>query len=132
VLAVLQRESAAPDVVSSERPLHIRAPELSLEGERFRLRSAEADVAVQQARVVGHDWRFVTSTLKVVGALMSSVFDRVTHFSKHHLRTTEGTDRVQAAHVECEASQLLRLSGEHTLINGDKLVKARGSQIHFG
>jgi len=56
----------------------------------------------------------------------------VQHFSRHYLRTTDGIDRVAATHVECEAKQLMRIEGEHTLVNGRELVKARGAQIHFG
>lgn len=135
VLAVLQREASETpeaDVLSSERPLQIRAPELSLSSPRFSLQADQAEIGVEDGQVVGQRLRVVGSSIKLVGQLLSSVFDRVTHFSQHHLRHTEGTDRVQAAHVECEAQQLLRLSGEHTLINGEKLVKARGGQIHFG
>ena len=75
---------------------------------------------------------FVGSGIKIVGSALSSVMDRVQHFSRHYLRTTDGVDRVSATHIECEARQLLRLEGEHALINGEKLVKARGAQIHFG
>jgi hypothetical protein len=74
----------------------------------------------------------IGATMKLIGSLFSTVFDRATHFSKHHLRTTDGVDRVQATHIEQDAGQLLRLSGEHALINGEKLVKTRGGQIHFG
>jgi hypothetical protein len=39
---------------------------------------------------------------------------------------------VSATHVEVQAQQLMRLEGEHALVNGRELVKARGAQIHFG
>jgi len=82
--------------------------------------------------VVGRDVRLVATSLRLVGSLLSSVMDRVNHFSRHYLRTTEGEDRVTATHVDVEATQLLKVQGEHTLVNGAKLVKARGGQIHFG
>jgi hypothetical protein len=91
-----------------------------------------AQVAADTAQVVGGEVRLIGATMKLIGSLLSTVFERATHFSKHHLRTTEGVDRVQATHIEQEAGQLLRLSGEHALVTGEKLVKTRGGQIHFG
>ncbi len=54
------------------------------------------------------------------------------HYSKQHSRKTEGMDRVSGAYVEVEAQQVLRQKGEHVFVNGEKLVKTTGSQIHFG
>jgi hypothetical protein len=132
LLAVLQREEGTPHRLRSDVPLALQAPELRFETERFALRAARAEVAAEEAELMGRQLRAVATTVKLVGSVLHSVFDRVTHFSKHHLRTTQGVDRVQATHLECEAQQLLRLSAEHALINGEKLVKARGGQIHFG
>jgi hypothetical protein len=132
VLAVLQREDGAPHRLRCEAPLEVQAPELRFESERFTLRTAKAEVVAEEAELMGRQLRAVATTVKLVGSALHSVFDRVTHFSRHHLRTTQGVDRVQATHLECEAEQLLQLSAEHALINGEKLVKARGGQIHFG
>jgi hypothetical protein len=89
-------------------------------------------MATDTADVVGRQLRLVGTSIKVVGSVLSSVMDRVQHFSRHYLRTTDGIDRVAATHVECEAKQLMRLEGEHMLVNGRELIKARGAQIHFG
>jgi hypothetical protein len=132
VVAVLQREEGAAHLLRSEAPLKVEAPALSFETTRFELRAARAEMVAGEAEFSGSRLRVVAGAIKLVGAALNSVFDRVTHFSKHHLRTTQGIDRVQATHLEIEADQLLRLSGEHALINGDKLVKTRGGQIHFG
>lgn len=132
VLAVLERESEGPDVLVSERHLVLRASAVTIEGAHLTLRADEATVAFDRARIAGREWVVVGQAFKLIGKALSSVFERVTHHAQHYLRSTEGTDRVQAMHIECEADQLLRLSGEHTLVNGDKLVKARGAQIHFG
>ena len=82
--------------------------------------------------VVGRQFRLIAGSVRLIGGVLSTVMERVHHFSKHYLRTTDGTDRVSATHIECEAKQLLRMEAEHTLVNGSKLIKARGSQIHFG
>lgn len=132
VLAILQREPDVADVIGSDRPLTVQVPKLTLESTRFALQAQHATLAVDEGHVAGNRFIVVGNAIKLMGAALSSVFDRVTHFSKHHSRHTEGIDRVEAGHVECEAQQMLRLSAEHTLINGSKLIKARGGQIHFG
>jgi len=135
VMAVLQREEGTANVVSCEG----NDMRIAVEGGRLELAAEELDVATRRTRlatdtadVVGRQLTVVGTGIKLVGSVLSSVMDRVQHFSKHYLRTTDGIDRVAATHLECEAKQLLRLEGEHTLVNGRELVKARGAQIHFG
>ncbi|MGJ7495228.1 DUF3540 domain-containing protein [Variovorax sp. RT4R15] len=132
VLAVLQREEGVANVLRCEGPLTLAAPELALETGAFSLRAAQARVTTDDAQFIGKNLHVIGTAVKVVGSVLSTVFERVSHFSRNHLRTTEGIDRVHATHVECEADQLARISGQHLLLNGQDLVKARGSQIHFG
>ena len=132
VLAVLQREEGVANVLRCEGPLTLAAPELALETGAFSLRAGQARVTTDDAQFIGKNLRVIGTVVKVVGSVLSTVFERVSHFSRNHLRTTEGLDRVHATHVECEADQLARISGQHLLLNGQDLVKARGSQIHFG
>jgi len=98
----------------------------------FALDSARTDIASDDLEFAGGQVRIVAGAMRLIGSALSTVFDRVTHFSKHHARTTEGLDRVHAAHLELEAQQLVHISAEHALVHGSKLVKARGGQIHFG
>ncbi|MDP9994095.1 hypothetical protein J2W28_006479 [Variovorax boronicumulans] len=141
IMAVLQREESTPNVVSCAGHMRIavQGGALELEAARVGLKSQQLDIATEKttvatetADVVGRQLRVIGTSIKVIGSIMSSVMDRVQHFSKSYLRTTEGIDRVAATHLECEATQLMRLEGEHTLINGRELIKARGAQIHFG
>ncbi|WP_253278248.1 DUF3540 domain-containing protein [Variovorax paradoxus] len=141
IMAVLQREEGTPNVVSCPGHMRIAVKDgaLELEAARVGLKSDALDIATQTARVatdtadiVGRELGVIATRMKLVGSMLSSVMDRVQHFSKSYLRTTDGIDRVAATHVECEAQQLLRLEGEHTLVNGRELIKARGAQIHFG
>ncbi|WPG38298.1 DUF3540 domain-containing protein [Variovorax sp. EBFNA2] len=141
VMAVLQREEGTPNIVScpGQMRIAVEGGALELAAARVGLRSDELDIATHKTRVatdtadvVGRQLSVVATSFKLVGSVLSSVMDRVQHFSKHYLRTTDGIDRVAATHLECEARQLLRLEGEHTLVNGRELIKARGAQIHFG
>ncbi|MFH0132454.1 DUF3540 domain-containing protein [Variovorax sp. VaC1] len=141
ILAVLQREGGQAHVLRlsgdtrvqvDDGALTFAAPRLALHGDQLEVRAREGRMAVESVELVGRHLRVVGSVVKLVGSVLSTVMDRVSHYSRHYVRTTDGTDRVAATHVECEAKQLLRLSGEHTLVNGEKLVKTRGGQIHFG
>ncbi|HUR21933.1 MAG TPA: DUF3540 domain-containing protein [Vicinamibacterales bacterium] len=141
IIAVLEREEGVENTLRCDGPtrivtgpaaLTIESGAMHVQTEDFVLKAARAEIAADSAEVVGSELRVIGARMKLIGTLLSTVFERVTHFSKHYLRTTEGIDRVQATHIEQEAAQLLRLSGEHALINGEKLVKTRGGQIHFG
>jgi len=133
VLAVLARAAAGtPAVLRCDGALEIAATTLSLRSERLDVAAEHAVLTVGVAELIGRQLRAVATTVKVVGSVLSSVMDRVTHFSRQYQRTTQGVDRVRATHIECEAEQLLRMQAEHVLANGSKLVKTRGAQIHFG
>jgi Protein of unknown function (DUF3540) len=141
IVAVLHREEGVSNVLSCtgntslqvhDGGLQIKANTLKLNSEHLHVASKDAHMATESAEIVGKQLRIIGTAIKVVGSVMSTVMDRVNHYSKHYLRTTEGVDRVSATHIECEAQQLMRLDAEHTLVSGAQLVKARGAQIHFG
>jgi hypothetical protein len=141
ILAVLMREEGIPNRLLCRGAtrleveggdLTLKSVGLEMETARLTVRAEQMDVNTNEAVVVGREFRFISSTLKLVGSLFSSVFDRVNHFSKHHQRTTEGLDRVQANYLEQDARQLLRLSGESTVITGQTLIKAQANQVHIG
>jgi hypothetical protein len=140
ILAILTREEgvgsrlscAGPAQFHVEGSLTLEADGIELGGSKIALRSDKLEVTADEAVAVGREFRLVGSTVKLIGTLLSTVFDRVGHFSKHHQRTTEGVDRVQANYVEQDARQILRLSGQTALITGETVVKARGGQIHLG
>ena len=141
ILAVLQREDCAEQVLRCQGntrwvvdggALTLEAPELAIRGVGLNVSVQHTKLATDTAEVVGRQFRLIASSVKVIGSVLSTVMERVHHFSKNYLRTTDGMDRVSATHIECEAKQLLRMEAEHTLVNGSKLIKARASQIHFG
>lgn len=141
ITSVLQREENVTNILRCDGPtrlevcggsLSVLSQDINFESKLFSLKSGHVRMSADSSELIGGQIKVVGSMIKMVGAVLSTVFDRVSHYSKHHLRTTEGMDRVHATHLEQEAKQLLRISAEHTLINGQKLVKARGAQIHFG
>jgi hypothetical protein len=141
VLAVLAREDNVPTVLRCHGAtrlevqggaLAIAAPEVRIGAQRMDVQSDELQLGARSVDVVSDTCTVAGSALRVAGAALSTVFDRVAHFAKQYSRATDGFDHVQAGYIEREARQLVNVTGEHVLINGDKLVKTRGGQIHFG
>lgn len=142
ITSVLQREegttpntlrlNGATCIDTGEAPLTLTSGALNLENAAFSLNTQRAEMYADEAVATGQEIKLIAKTMKLVGAALSTVFDRVTHFSKQHTRRTESMDRVSAAYVEVEAQQVLRQKGEHVFVNGEHLVKTTGSQIHFG
>jgi hypothetical protein len=140
IMAVLQREEGTANVlacggdltIAPAGALQLQAARVGLKASTLEITAQSAILAADTADVVGRRLTLAGTTVKLVGSVLSTVMDRVQHFSRHYLRTTDGIDRVDATHVEVEARQLMRLEGEHALVNGRELIKARGAQIHFG
>ena len=133
VMAVLERSGAQDVVLQSQGKLELSAPTVSANArELLQLAAPQVRLSCEQADAMGERLNLVGGTVKAIGAALSTLFDRVHHHSKQYMRSTEGLDRTQAGHMELQARQLLQIHGEHTLVEGEQLVKARGAQIHFG
>jgi Protein of unknown function (DUF3540) len=140
ITAVLDRAEGTPQTWHCDGParlevgggLAIAGTDVRIDSPRFAVRSRSVEFTADETLFVGERMSLMSRQVRFVGAMLHSVFDRVSHFSRSYLRRTEGLDRVHAEHLEQEADTLLRISSEHTLIDGEKLVKARGGQIHFG
>lgn len=133
VMAVLERDGAQDVVLKSGGMLELSAGTVrACAGTRLELDAPQLHLRCEQADAVADRVSLIGGAFKFIGATLSTLFDRVHHHSKQHTRHTEGLDRTQAEHMELQARQLLQVHGEHALIEGEKLVKARGAQIHFG
>ena len=133
VMTVLERSGAQDVVLQSQGRLELSAPTVSANArEVLHMAAPQVRLSCEQADVMGERLNLVGGAIKAIGATLSTLFDRVHHHSKQYMRSTDGLDRTQAGHMELQARQLLQVHGEHTLIEGEQLVKARGAQIHFG
>ncbi len=141
ILAVLTRdaehactlETPGPATLMANGALTLQGTALNLHAETSTtLRSQSFEAALDTAQVAGRELHVFAGTIKLVGSVLSSVMDRIQQFSRQYLRHTEALDRVSAAQVQVEARQILQLHGEHVLVEGEDLIKARGAQIHFG
>jgi hypothetical protein len=133
VMAVLERSGAQDVVLQSQGKLELSAPTISANAQEvLHMAAPQVRLSCEQADAMGERLNLVGGTVKAIGAALSTLFDRVHHHSKQYMRSTDGLDRTQAGHMELQARQLLQIHGEHTLVEGEQLVKARGAQIHFG
>lgn len=129
IVAVLSRaDGAAPSRLSLAGDIEWAAPSGSLQ---FSARDRIGLVA-QAIDSISSVFAATAGQLKLVGALFSTVFDRETHHAQHHSRSVDGVDRLDAAVVDHQARELMRLHAENVLADGERLVKVRGTQIHFG
>lgn len=141
ILAVLERTPGQDNVLRcnghtrlqiDQGGFDVEAGDVQIKGAAFSMDTESMQVNTGQARFLSDEVHVVSKTFKLIGNAFHSVLDRVQHFSKHYVRTTEGMHRVQADHIDQQAKQLMRMQAQHTLIDGEKLVKTRGGQIHFG
>ena len=106
---------------------------------RLALRTAELDVRADRAsfvyrslQTIGELCSATVGQLKLVGGLLSTVFDSERRHAQQSHRVVEGVDRVDAQVIEQHAKELLHLQAEHLAGTGERLVKFRGAQIHIG
>lgn len=133
VMAVLERGGAQDVRLQSRGALELTAERVGVNAQdTLSLAAPQVRLNCEQADAMGERLNLLGGAVKAIGATLSTLFDRVQHRSQQHTRSTEGLDRTQAGHMELQAHQLLQVRGEHALIDGEKLVKARGAQIHLG
>lgn len=119
-------------VLRSEQGVAIEAPRCELGVDTLQVRAQSASVVARAVEAIGEVCAATFGELRQVGKLWSTVFDRESHHAQSHHRQVEGLDRLEAQVVDHHASELMHLQGEHLLANGDRVVKVRGTQIHFG
>jgi len=133
VTALLDRPGCQDMQLSGPEALELKAPRIKLGAdEALLLEAPQTKLRCEQALVTGSQLQVIGASIKAIGKALSTFFDRANHHSKQHMRTTEGMDCTKAQHLELQAQQLLQARSQHMLIDGEKLVKTRGAQIHFG
>jgi hypothetical protein len=116
----------------SEQGVSVEAPRCEVRTEALALQAQSASLVARVVETIGETCAATFGQLRLVGGLLATVFDRETHHAQSHSRQVDGIDRLDAHVVDHNARDVLHLQGENVLANGDKLVKVRGTQIHFG
>jgi Protein of unknown function (DUF3540) len=141
ILAVLVRSEMQeghiqlPDsTVFSNRDgsITFRTKRLDVDADNIEFRSKRIAVLFDEMQAIGKSLNATIGAVKAIGRLMSTIADRITQHSHTYSRTTQGMDRTDAQQLEVNAEQMVRLKAPYVLVEGDNLVKTKGSQIHFG
>jgi hypothetical protein len=118
--------------LEAARAVSIRSARVESDSEELQLKARTATVLVGTLEAVADLCRTTLNQLKLIGGQVTSVFERVSVFAKHHQRVVEGVDLVEAHVLDYRGKSLVQLRGENVLTNGERLVKTRGGQIHLG
>ena len=112
--------------------LGARAGALSLKAESLDVQVGAASFVYRSMQSIGELCSATLGQLKLVGAVLSTVFDRESHHAQQSRRVIDGLDSVDAKVMQHRASELMHLQAANVLANGDRLVKFKGAQIHLG
>jgi Protein of unknown function (DUF3540) len=141
IISVLSRAETSPaeilfpqnvKVISPNGSISLEADSIGMKSDQLNINAVAATLTFTQVNMASLTARLTVGTLKTVANYLSLVADRIMQHSQSYSRTTAGLDRTEAPQIEINAQQLLKLKGEYTLVEGERLVKARGAQIHFG
>jgi Protein of unknown function (DUF3540) len=141
IMSILSREEGVMNVLHckgetrlqvTQGSLDIQAQTLSMQSQHLQVAAQSAEVVMESAHIAGKQFKLTAGLIKVIGSTLSTVMERIQQYSKNYTRHTDGSDLVNAKHMQMQARQLMQLDAEHTLISGERLVKARSAQIHFG
>jgi Protein of unknown function (DUF3540) len=141
ILAVLVRSDAEEGQIELPRiavfantngAITFQTQRLEVTAHEAHYQANKMAVAFDDLQLVGRVLNATVGRLKAVGQVISSIADRITQHSQTYSRTTVGMDRVEAEQIEMTANQMMRSKAPYVLVEGDNLVKTKGSQIHFG
>lgn len=119
-------------LVRARRSLRLEAPQCELQADKAELRAGKLSLVYRTLQSIGEMASATVGQVRLVGAMLSTVFDQQVHHARQHQRTTDGVDRVDAQVIQQHASALLHLQGENLLANGERVIKMQGAQIHLG
>ncbi|MBT2333250.1 DUF3540 domain-containing protein [Variovorax paradoxus] len=105
---------------------------LDMRGERWDVQAETGHCHVDELRVTARTVDATTGRLRVVGKVFETVADRMVQMARNALRMVDEVDQVRAGHLDCKATQTVRIHGRHTTVTGKELVKVDAAQIHMG
>lgn len=120
--------------IESEQDVRLRSG-ANLEmsgGARWVLRAPQAQCDVGELRLTARDVDATAGRMRLVGKVFETVSDRVVQMARHALRMVDGVDQVRVGHLDCKATETVRIHGKHAVMTGKDLVKIDAAQIHMG
>ncbi|RST52526.1 DUF3540 domain-containing protein [Variovorax sp. DXTD-1] len=105
---------------------------LEMESPRWVLRAESGDCHVVNMRFTAETADATVGRLRMVGKVLETSVDRLVQMARNALRLVDEIDQSRVGHLDCKATETVRIHGRHTLVTGQDLVKVDASQIHMG
>lgn len=118
--------------VRAARSIQLETPGFELQTEQAELRAGKVSLVYRSLQSIGEIASATIGQIRLVGSMLSTVFDSQVHHARQHQRTVDGVDRLEAQVIQQHASSLLHLQGENLLANGERVIKMQSAQIHLG
>ncbi len=118
--------------IEARDAVRLDSPTCRLQADSFEMRVDKASLVYRSLQSIGEVAAATVGQIRLVGAMLSTVFDRQIHHAQQRQTSVDGVDRTDAQVIQQCAGSLLHLQGENLLANGDRVVKMQGTQIHLG
>ncbi len=119
--------------IESAGNLHMRSGgALEMKGARWNLQADSGHCRVDEMRLTAQTVDATAGRLRVVGKVFEAVADRMVQMARNALRLVDEVDQVRVGHLDCKATETVRVHGKHTIVTGKDLVKVDAAQIHMG
>lgn len=105
---------------------------LEMKSTQWSVQADKGNCRVDQLHVTAQSVDATVGRTRLVGKVLETVADRIVQMARNALRLVEEVDQSRVGHLDCKATQTVRIHGQHTMVTGKELVKVDASQIHMG
>ncbi|MBD9668764.1 hypothetical protein J2W37_001650 [Variovorax paradoxus] len=105
---------------------------LEMASAKWALQASQGHCRVNEMHFTAQAADATVGRLRMVGRVFETVADRIVQMARNTLRLTDEIEQVRVGHLDCKATDTVRIHGQHTIVTGKELVKIDASQIHMG
>lgn len=105
---------------------------LEMASAQWRLQADEGNCRVNEMHFIAQAVDATVGRMRMVGKVLETVADRIVQMARNTLRMVDEIEQVRVGHLDCKATDTVRIHGQHTIVTGKELVKVDASQIHMG
>jgi len=120
-------------LIESRTGVRLRSGEkLEISSREWMLQAERGDCRVDEMRFTAQTCDATVGRVRLIGKVLETVADRIVQIARNALRSVDEVDQIRVGHLDCKATDTVRIHGKHTLVTGKELVKVDASQIHMG
>jgi len=105
---------------------------LEMKSRQWGLHAGQGRCHVDEMRYTSQAVDATVGRFRLVGKVFEVVADRIVQMARNALRMVDEIDQVRVGHLDCKATETVRIHGNHTVVTGKDLVKVDAAQIHMG